>query len=323
MMDKLISRLLWLVIIAGIVFYVGVSWMLSTPIIQYENTINLNDSQWRATYAPFWQVSPTENVDILNEDRTLVADVYDNPAEANCGVIVLHGLNSTRNVVQQYGPLFYQMGCDVMSYDFAPLNNDVPFTYGDDEKDDLAVVVEWFSEYTGLPQSQIGLFGTSVGAATALQYLPQNPDIAWAIADSSYASMSSIISRQMDDIIAEQVDLINRPSGIFLPLTSLFIEQRIGITVSDVSPERSVAEVDTPILLIHADNDLTVIPDDSQDIFDNANPDTTRLEITFWDSEHAQSYVNNKEDYAIIVLDFLAEFAPEFGNQEAVIPEDL
>ncbi|MEO1290773.1 MAG: CocE/NonD family hydrolase, partial [Chloroflexota bacterium] len=197
-MGKFLRRLLLVGMLVFVLAYVGISWVVASLIIEYRDMIDRDDLEWQAIYAPDWDVPITETVEIMNGERVLVADIYDNPADSDCGVITLHGLGGDRALVRQYGPLFYQMGCDVITYDFAPRNNNVFLTYGHDEKDDLSVVLAWFADNTGLSTEQIGLFGTSYGAATVLQALPENDSITWAIADSSYASLSQVLSDQIN-----------------------------------------------------------------------------------------------------------------------------
>ncbi|MEM9950458.1 MAG: alpha/beta hydrolase [Chloroflexota bacterium] len=314
-MGKFLRRVLLVGMLVLVLAYIGISWVVASLVIEYRDVIDRDDLEWQAIYAPEWDVPVTETVEIMNGERVLVADIYDNPAEGDCGVITLHGLGGDRALVRQYGPLFYQMGCDVISYDFAPRNNDVFLTYGYDEKDDLSVVLAWFAHYTGLPTEQIGLFGTSYGAATVLQALPENDSIAWAIADSSYASLSQVLS--------DQINMVAPPLQITIPLISFIIEERTGTAVEDVSPMDSITLTDVPILVIHSRTDELIPFNNTQIIYDNAKPETTRLILTDWGSLHVQSYYDDKIAYGTLVLDFLAEFAPNFGNQSDVALQDL
>src|SRR5690606_30756775 len=114
-------------------------------------------------------------------------DVYENPAEGECAVITMHGLSGERSIARLYGPIFWELGCEILSYDYAPANNDVFLTFGYYEKADLSNVLDWLIEKDGLSAENIGIIGNSYGAATALQHLPDRPDLALVIADSSYA----------------------------------------------------------------------------------------------------------------------------------------
>ncbi len=300
-------RFLLLIVILLFVLYFGAGWYFSSQVIIFSPPEE-RTAEWTAIYAPDWDVPLTETVEIQNGDRVLVADVYDNPENADCGVIIVHGLGGERSLVRQYGPLFWQYDCDVMAYDFAPWHNDVFLSYGYYEKEDLQTVLGWFADYTGLPSSSIGIWSESYGAATALQMLAQQSDIAWLIADSPFASMSGILNYQAREQFGDAI-------GVMIPAAFFMVEQRAGFSVGDVSAVDSIAGMDVPLLLIHSNTDDFVPMDNSQQIYDAANPDTTRLVFTGWGSEHTQSYYDNKEAYSNIVRSFLEEFAPDFGNQ--------
>lgn len=301
-------RLLFAVLTFAILFYLGLSWVFSSVAIVYRTQDGEIDPDWLAIYAPEWDVPLTETVEITSGDNTLIGDFYDNPADNNCGVVIVHGIGGERGIVRQFAPLFWELGCDVLSYDFAPRNNDVFLTYGYTEKDDLTNVIDWFAEYRAIPISNIGVWGASYGAATTLQMLPQQPDLAWVIVDSPYASMSGILREQARAQFGD-------PIQVMIPGAFFMIEQRAGIDINDVSPVDAVADVSVPILLIHSLTDDLIDPENSQDIYDNANAETTRLVFTDWGAEHVLSYYDDKEAYREIVYTFLNDFAPDFGNQ--------
>jgi len=304
-------RFLLFFITLVIVLYLGLSWFFASIVIDYRPQEEARDAEWAAIYAPEWDVPVSETVEIISGNNILIADVYDNPVDNDCAVMIVHGLGGERALVRQYGTLFWELGCDVMSYDFAPRNNDVFLTYGYTEKDDLENVLTWFGEYTELPTSSIGIWAESYGAATALQMLPQQSDVAWVIADSSYASMSSILNEQAIAQFGEGI-------RVMLPGAFFMIEQRADFTIDDVSPVDAISDVTVPILLIHSQSDELINPANSQAIYDAANPVTTRLVFTDWGSAHTQSYYDDKAAYSAIIYEFLREFAPAFGNQSSI-----
>lgn len=301
-------RYLFLLSLVVVGMYLAISWYFSSQIVVY-NPPDERTDEWRAIWEPEWEVSISETVDIQSGDSQLVADIYDNPDDADCAVIIVHGLGGQRSIARVYGSIFWELQCDILAYDFAPATNDVLLTYGYYEKNDLENVLMWFAEYTDLPTSSIGIIGQSYGAATALQMLPQQSDVAWVIADSSYSNMPDIINHQAYEQFGDWI-------GLFVPSALLFSEARANFIVDEVSPEASVSDVDVPILLIHSQQDGYTPAEHSQAIYESANAATTQLVITDWGADHAQSAVVDKEAYTQIVYDFLDELAPDFANQE-------
>ncbi|MEO1287924.1 MAG: prolyl oligopeptidase family serine peptidase, partial [Chloroflexota bacterium] len=223
-------------------------------------------------------------------------------------VIIAHGLRGDRNLVRLYGTMFYNLGCDVLGYDFAPRNNpDALLTYGYEEKSDLAAVVDWLTDYTALPKSRIGIWGGSYGAATTLQLLAEEDELAWVIADSSFASMPRLLDEQAESLFGMAIEPI-------LPTTYFIIERRLGFDMDVVSPEDSVIGNDVPLLLLHSTADELIYAQNSQAIYANTNPETTRLIYMDWGSAHMQSYIDNPETYTHYVYAFLRKFAPDFSS---------
>ena len=97
-----------------------------------------------------------------------------------------------------WAPLFWERGCDILAYDHRGHgdSSDAFHTYGFYEKQDALVALDWFGQRAGLEQSQIGVFGVSYGAATALQLAPLAPDLAFVAADSAYSEMEEIVGYQ-------------------------------------------------------------------------------------------------------------------------------
>ena len=300
-------RYLVLLLIVILGMYAAVSWFFSSRIVEY-NPPSERSEEWVSIWEPEWDVAISETVEIESGDNIIIADIYDNPDAADCAVIIVHGLGGQRSIARVYGSIFWELDCDIIAYDFAPATNDVLLTYGYYEKNDLESVLTWFAEYTNLSTSSIGIIGQSYGAATTLQLLPQQSDLAWVIADSSYSSMSDIISHQAYEQFGDWI-------GLFVPSALFISEQRANFTVSDVSPEESVRGLTVPILVTHSLQDGYTPSDQSQTIYDAANPDTTQLAITDWGADHAQSVIVDKEGFTAIVYDFLADLAPDFGNQ--------
>lgn len=167
--------LLLLIVVAGM--YFAISWYFSSKIIVY-NQPSERSEEWLAIWEPEWDVPISETVEIQSGDNELVADIYDNPNDADCGVIIVHGLGGARSIARVYGSIFWDLQCDILAYDFAPASNQVFLTYGYHERNDLENVLDWLADYTDLPTSSIGIIGQSYGAATSLQLLPQQPDVA-------------------------------------------------------------------------------------------------------------------------------------------------
>lgn len=250
-----------------------------------------------------------EAVSIETGAVTLAGNYYENEAGGDCAVLLLHGYTGTRYGVLQYAPLFWERGCDLLAYDARGhgASTDAYHTYGYYEKDDGVAAYEWLLARSGLPPAQVGLAGVSYGAATVLQMLPLTPNVAFALADSPYQDLRTIVAHQA----LEQFGSWTAP---FVPVAFLISEIRADFDADEVSPLEAVAGATAPILLVHSATDAFTPPSNSQAIYANSSQVLTELQINEWGSEHAADIITDYAAYDALVDGFLAEYDPDFGS---------
>ena len=292
-----------------LIAYIGGSYYFSSVLLEAE-TQSLDDSIRRMEEmgVQFDDYPEPETITVDADDVSLEGWYYDNPLEGNCAVLLLHGYTGTRAGTMQYAPLFWDKGCDLFAYDARDHGNstDAYHTYGYYEKNDGVAAYEWLLAETGLEPAQIGLMGVSYGAATSLQMAPLVDGAAFIIADAPYQDVETITSQQGVRMFGEWVKA-------FVPMSFLIADWRADMKSDEVSSINAVAEVDTPILLVHSLQDEFTLSSHSQAIYDNANPETTVLQLNDWGSGHALDMFEHPEEYKLSVDAFLAEFAPDFG----------
>ena len=307
-------RRLWIVLIVVAVLlaaaYLAAGWFFSTFIIASE-TQTLADAAAAAeadnkTPADVG-LPPPEEVSIDAGEVTLAGWYFDNPADGDCGVMFLHGFHGTRYHALNWAPMFWERGCDLLAYDHRGQGASSPafYTYGFYEKQDAVMALDWFTERTGLERPQIGVFGVSYGAATALQMAPLTPGLAFIGADSAYSDLREILSYQ-----AESMFPVIAP--IILPGALKIAELRADFDVDEVAPERAVAAAGMPIFLIHSLTDEYTFSTHSEDIYANSDLSRTVLHLTDWGSPHARDILTDYPTYRRLFGEFLAQYAPEF-----------
>ena len=103
----------------------------------------------------------------------------------------------------------------------------------------------------GADRSRIGVLGFSLGGAVAL-LAGSNPNNFGAIvSDSAFADLSLVLKGAMTGV--------KRPLTLWFPGMKFMARALYGIDIADVSPARAIARSDTPVLVIHGDED-GVIP---------------------------------------------------------------
>ena len=103
----------------------------------------------------------------------------------------------------------------------------------------------------GADRSRIGVLGFSLGGAVALMAGANPNNFGAVVADSAFADYSLVLRSSMTGI--------KRPLTLWFPGMKFMAKSIYGIDISEISPARAVARSDTPVLVIHGEDD-TVIP---------------------------------------------------------------
>ena len=170
-------------------------------------------------------------------------------------IIILHGITWDHYVEIKYALGFMERGWNVVMVDLAG-HGDSPTgtlptpSYGYYEKHDLDAVEDWTR--SRFPKDgPLLLTGESMGAATALQYLPLgDKKIDGVIADCSFTSVA-------DEGIA-LYKLARIPACIISPaqeLGSILTKILRGYSFYDVSPLKACLSSPAPVLFIHGGED--------------------------------------------------------------------
>lgn len=290
------------------VVYLAGSWYFSGLIVAFTPNSLAEEEALRGEPADYGLPAP-EEISFQGDGETLAGWYFDNPADGNCGVILMHGINGNRYRELKYTPLFWDRGCDLMLYDHRHHGGSTGKygAYGFHEKQDGLAAVDWFATRTGLPHDRIGLQGESYGAATALQTGALDTDLAFVAADSSYRDLTTIVSEQA---VAQ-----------YGPLMKLMVPGALGVAglrasfaPSEVSPMISAGSLTEPVFLSHSASDDYTLPHHSEDIFAQLPQATCkRLHLTDWGSEHADSIDDNFDAYKAQMDEFLNACVPGFG----------
>jgi pimeloyl-ACP methyl ester carboxylesterase len=300
-------RISLIILILLLLAYGAACWFFSSYIIASPTQSLAEAAAEGNTPADFGLPQP-EEIAIDAGAVTLSGWYFDNPRDGQCGLMFLHGFHGTRYHALNWAPMFWERGCDILAYDHRGQGASTPafHTYGFYEKQDAVAALDWFAERARLSRSQIGVFGVSYGAATALQMAPLTPEIAFIGADSAYSDLKEILSYQS----RRQFPVL---TPLLLPGALWAAERRADFDVEAVAPEQAIAGAQMPILLIHSLTDEYTFASHSQDIYANSDQSRTVLHLTDWGAPHGRSILTDPVRYRAIVDDFLAQYAPDYG----------
>ena len=179
-------------------------------------------------------------------------------------VIYLHGVADNRGSAAGWIERLVALGFDVVAYDSRAHGDSGgdACTYGYFEKRDLSAVV-------GTVQAEpIILFGTSLGAAVALQEAAIDPRVAAVIAAEPFSDLRTVATERAPAVLPRW--LVRRAFVV--------AEREATFEVNAVSPVEAARAVTIPVLLLHGAADVDTRPDHSQRVFDAlAGPKTFLL----------------------------------------------
>ncbi len=291
------------VLLLGLVAYGGISWLFSEKLVAQQFT-----SLGPVDFGEYGVPAP-ETVTIRGEGVGLVGWYFGNPRDEACAVVMLHGFGGSKAEILAATPIFWERGCDLLLYDARGHGESsrAILSFGAHEREDLLRAVEWLTARTALPRSRIGLIGWSYGAATAIQGASEaGGDVAFVIADSSFSSLGDIARVQAERQYGGWAKL-------FVPGALFVSSVRGGFDARDSAPVSVIADVRSPVLLVHSRQDGFTPVEHSERIFAASDQRRTRLVIPEWEAPHALSYRRNPLAYTALVDRFFAEFAPSFG----------
>lgn len=200
------------------------------------------------------------------------------PAEADQeqAIIVLHGLHSyawnclSKDLAEAYA----QAGFAVLLFDLRGhgRSGGEHLGLGLLEQGDVQAAVDWLLAQ-GFRSGQIGIHGTSYGAAITLLSAGKLEAVGAVVADSAFANMADVVGGELK----RQIGLPTGTASLLQPGLRLLGQGQYGIDLKDSAPEQTIGAIaPRPILLIHGTQD-GVIPYDHAQRLQRAAASQTEL----------------------------------------------
>ncbi|MCC6613729.1 MAG: prolyl oligopeptidase family serine peptidase [Anaerolineae bacterium] len=214
--------------------------------------------------APF-AMPDYEEVRFPSRDDYLIIDAWYVPGPSDTGrlsgntVILVHGLGSCKRspAILLAAGMLHHAGYNTLLIDLRDHGDsqieDGRYAGGSEEYRDVLGAWDWLVNERGIPPERIGLFGTSLGAATALIAFGEEPRIAAVWEDSSFADIQSALD----------AELMRNGMPIFLEAGGLWIGKLIsGDDIGALSPQAAIAKADgRPVYITHGTADMRLSAD--------------------------------------------------------------
>ncbi|MEJ8545905.1 alpha/beta hydrolase [Brevibacillus borstelensis] len=188
-------------------------------------------------------------------------------------------------------------GYNVLLFDFRNSGESSPAltTIGLREQQDLLGAIDYLKATR--PEQKIGLIGFSMGAATSLMVGGMDERVETIIADSPFYSLQEYL----EENLPQWTGLPRYPfNWLILTLSPLMLQAN----PRDVVPYEAVKQAGKPILFIHGTKDTTVPSSNSEQLYQLATHEASRLWLVPG-TGHVRSYPHDPETYVSHVIDFL------------------
>jgi len=181
-------------------------------------------------------------------------------------IIFLHGVGDCKIGGVPYAKLFHEKGFNVFLYDSRRHGTSEGYycTYGFYEKHDLSIVLDYLEGLSDIHIGKIGVFGTSMGAAIALQAAAIDRRIEAIVAEASFTDLRTVV-------VDYQKRIMKLPWHFLRNLAMSRSQKLAGFKARYVSPIHAVHNVHKPILFIHGTDDTRIRTEYSKVLYENAN----------------------------------------------------
>lgn len=241
---------------------------------------------------------PVVPVSIVAEDGVTLSAWYV-PAGGDRAVVLLSGIDSNRNASRGHGALYLEHGYSALLPDLrATGKSEGRFvTIGWHERKDL---IACFNYLQSLGYEHIGAHGHSLGAATICFAMPELPELAFAVLESSYDTLGNAVRNRLA--------LFHVPHFIAYPYYAL-----LGLTTCSppwrMRPMDYVGHNAAPTLIMAGDSEPEVKVSDTEAIFARSAAELKRLHF-FAGGRHQNFLRHYTDEYKEVLLDFLHEAIP-------------
>ena len=171
-------------------------------------------------------------------------------------MILSHGYTDNRLGTLKYMRIYLSLGYHCVIYDLRGHGENKPTfcTYSVREGQDLAELIrDTYLRYG--KDIVLGLHGESLGASTTIASLGYQQDVDFAVADCGFSDIENVIRRAIT---------YNKYPSWLTDCASAAAKLRYGWSYSDMRPNDKLSGNKVPILFLHGEKDLFILPENSE-----------------------------------------------------------
>jgi len=181
-------------------------------------------------------------------------------------ILYLHGVSECKIVGLPMAKVLHDHGYHVFLYDSRRHGDSggTYCTYGFYEKHDTSTIINYLETRDDIRVGKVGLFGTSMGAAVAIQVAAVDKRVHAVVAESGFATLRTVF----DDY---QKRMIRLPWHYLRNIVIKRSEHIAHFKANAVSPLDAVRDVHIPIFILHGTADNLIKYTYSEKVFHNTD----------------------------------------------------
>ncbi len=176
------------------------------------------------------------------------------PRQPSPAIIICHGLGANKSDFTELAAALSRRGYAVLLFDFRAHGESggSRSSLGYHEQDDVLAAFGFLKARPGIDAGKIGIFGFSMGGASAILAAARSNGFRAVVADSAFANLRDLARSAIAAIY-------HLPVFPFLPLTVLGYDLYFQTSIDAVSPAKAIADISpTPILIIAGEGDQLI-----------------------------------------------------------------
>jgi len=214
-------------------------------------------------------------------------------------VMIVHGFSYGLYGSVKYMPMFRKRNFNILLVDLRHhgRSGGSNITWGNKEKHDLSAWTSWVLAQHG-KEGTLGTLGESLGGATVLQHAAIDPRVAFTIADCPFSNLRGLLTHIL------RTDYRLPPSPL-LELGEFWCRVLAGFSFTQASPLNVIGKIQTPVLLMHGEEDALVPAEMSRELFEAKTSGTREIRV-FPQAGHAQALTSDPAGYEETAGKFIA-----------------
>jgi len=220
--------------------------------------------------------------------------------KAHGTIIYLHGVGDCKTAGVEFAQSLYARGFNIFMYDSRQHGESEGYycTYGFYEKHDVSAVISYLQTRKDIKIGKIGVFGTSMGGAVAIQAAAIDSRISAVISEGSYTALRIVF-------VDYQKRIIKLPWHFLRNIALVQSQKMANFKARLVAPIEDIKRVHVPILIVHGKNDSFIKSNYSKMLYEAANEPKRLLLID--GAEHNNVWDIGGEAYENSVASFFEE----------------